>query len=250
MVFGKLIRTLAPIAALAFAATLGACHGSVFIDGDEGKKLSELDMSGAAPTKLVLAGPDTIKLSEGSKLEITVEGDPKGAEQVRFAIKNGTLSVLRPNNWKDGQPVIVKVTMPAPTEVTVAGSGTIEAAALGKDPKVTIAGSGDLKAGTISGDSFNLSVAGSGNVSGAGSVKDLDMTIAGSGSADLSALRTDHAKVTVAGSGNASFSSDGSVEATIMGSGQVTVRGRATCTVTTMGSGKLVCESGEAKKDG
>lgn len=250
MQFGKFIYALAPVAALAFAAMLGGCDGTVTINGEEGKKLSELDMSGTAPTRLVLAGPDVVKLSEGDKLAITIEGDPKGADLVRFTLKDGTLSVLRPHRWSGGQPVTVKVTMPAPTEVTVAGSGTVEAAALGVNPKVTIAGSGDLQAGTISGDNLNLTVAGSGNVRGGGAVKALDMTIAGSGTADLAALRVDHAKVTVAGSGNASFSSDGEVEATIMGSGQITVKGRATCKVTSMGSGKLVCESGEPQKKG
>lgn len=248
MQFGKFINALAPLAALVCATTVSGCDGNITINGEEGKKLSELDMTGSAPTKLVLAGPDIVQLTPGDKLAITVEGDPQGAELVRFALKDGTLSVLRPRKWSEGKPVTVKVTMPAPVEVTVAGSGKVEAPGLGANPKVTIAGSGDLAAGTISGDKLDVTVAGSGTMNGGGAVKDLDMTIAGSGNADLSGLHTDRAKVTVAGSGNASFSSDGSVEATILGSGQVTVKGRATCKVSSMGSGKLVCESGEPAK--
>ncbi len=244
---GSICRKLAPLAALAMAGGLSGCSTSINIDGDEGKKLAELDMSGEAPTKLVMAGPDHVKVSEGAKLAITVDGDPKVADHLRFTLKDGTLGILREKSWSTGAPVTINVTMPAPKDVTLAGSGTIDANALGKDANVTVAGSGDVNAGTLSGDSFKLTVAGSGTMRGGGAVKDLDMTIAGSGSADLAQLRTDHAKVTIAGSGNATMMSDGDVSATIMGSGTVTVRGRASCKVSSMGSGKLVCESGPAQ---
>jgi hypothetical protein len=244
---GSICRKLAPLAALAMAGGLSACGTSINIDGEEGKKLAELDMSGEAPTKLVMAGPDHVKVSEGAKLAITVDGDPKVAEHLRFTLKNGTLGILRAKSWKDGGAVTINVTMPAPQDVTLAGSGTIDANALGKDANVTVAGSGDVNAGTLSGDSLKLTLAGSGSMKGGGAVKNLDMTIAGAGSANLSALRADRVKVTVAGSGNALLMSDGEVSATIMGSGMVNVRGRATCKVSSMGSGKLVCESGPAQ---
>lgn len=247
--FQKFVKNLAPVAALALGLTLSACDGHVSINGDEGKKLSDLDLSGEAPARLVLAGPDNVKVIEGAKLAISIDGDPATAEHLRFSLKDGTLGILREKNWKDGSPLTVNVTMPAPKEVTLAGSGTVETPALAANAKVTIAGAGDVRAATLSGDKFDLTVAGSGTMHGGGAVKDLDLTVAGSGDADLAALRADKAKVTIAGSGNAAFTSDGEVKATIMGSGTVTVKGRATCKVSSMGSGKLVCESGPATKD-
>ncbi len=241
---GSICRKLA---ALAMAGALSGCSTSINIDGEEGKKLSELDMSGEAPTKLVMAGPDHVKVSEGAKLAITVDGDPKVVDHLRFTLKDGTLGILRAKSWSEGGAVTINITMPAPQDVTLAGSGSFDANALGKDANVTVAGSGNVNAGTLSGNSFKLTVAGSGTMRGGGSVKDLDMTIAGSGSADLALLRADHAKVTIAGSGNATMMSDGDVSATIMGSGTVTVKGRASCKVSSMGAGKLVCESGPAQ---
>ena len=245
----SLCKAIAPVAAVLLAGALSGCDSTVTINGEEGKKLSELDMGGTPPGNIVLAGPDHVRLTEGAKLAISVDGDPQVAEQLRFTLQDGTLGILRTRSWKQGGAVTVNVTMPAPREVTLAGSGTIEAPALGKDASVTVAGSGDIRAGTISGDSFNLTVAGSGTMHGGGAIRDLDMTIAGSGTADLAALRSDKAKVTIAGSGNAVMTSDGEVSATILGSGQVTVKGRATCSVSSMGSGKLVCESGPAKSE-
>jgi hypothetical protein len=249
MQFGKFIRTIAPLAAVAaMGLAVSACDGHVTINGDEGKKLSELDLGGEAPHKLALFGPDTVKVSQGDKLAITVDGDAASADKLRFSLKNGTLAILRSKDWKDGPSVTVNVTMPAPSEIAQMGSGKIEAGALDKDAKVNLMGSGDVNASAIAGHSLELKVMGSGTMHGAGTVKKLDLTVMGSGSADLAGMKTESADIDILGSGSAAFASDGEVKAKIMGSGSVTVKGRAKCTVKSVGSGSLVCESGPATK--
>lgn len=247
---GKLGRALGPIIAIALAAGVSACDGKVTING-EGKPLAELDMSGAAPEELVLAGPDEVRVTTGDKLAISVEGDAEVKDQLRFALKDGSLAIHRKDKaFGSGDKVaIINVTMPAPREIVMAGSGKISAASLASKAEVTVAGSGTIESTAIAGDSLDLTIAGSGNFRGAGSVKALDMTIAGSGSAQMDALKVDKAEVSIAGSGDASFASDGEVDASIMGSGSVTVKGRARCTVSSMGSGKLVCEGPVEQKD-
>ncbi|MGH6785760.1 MAG: head GIN domain-containing protein, partial [Novosphingobium sp.] len=234
--------------AVALATALSGCDGHVSINGKEGKKLSELDLSGKAPTELVLAGPDEVRVTQGDTLAISVEGDAEVKEHLRFTLDGDTLGVMREHKWRDGEgkSVVVLVTMPALREITMAGSGKISAPVLSGGSKVTIAGSGTVETAQVSGDSLDLTVAGSGNYRAAGAVRSLDMTVAGSGSAMLEGLKADTAKVTIAGSGDASFASDGEVKADIMGSGTVTVRGRARCKVSSMGSGRLVCESVDA----
>lgn len=249
MRLGKLAKALGPIVAVALAAGVAGCDGSkVSINGEEGKRLAELDLSGTAPDQLVLLGPDEVRITQGDKLAITVEGDSGSTDKLRFTLKDGTLGILRENKnfsiGDDAKPAIVNVTMPAPREVTMAGSGKISAPALASSAKVTIAGSGTVESTALAGDSLELTIAGSGDYRAAGQVQRLDMTIAGSGSARMEALKAERAKLTIAGSGSAAFASDGEVNASIMGSGSVTVRGRAKCTVEAMGSGKLVCEPG------
>jgi hypothetical protein len=246
MKFKHFARAFAPIVMIALAAAASGCDGASFkINGEDGKKLADLDLSGAAPQELVVAGPDEVQLTEGDKLAITVDGDPEAVAKMRFTLKDGSLGIMRDGKLfeKDGNKIaVVHVTMPAPREMVMAGSGRIVAAALGAKAKVTVAGSGTVEATSVSGESLDLNIAGSGSFRGAGNVKSLDMTVAGSGSASMAALKTDKAKVTIAGSGDAAFASDGEVEATIMGSGSVTVKGRARCKVNSMGSGSLVCE--------
>jgi hypothetical protein len=241
----NLARAMAPVAVLAVGAMVSGCDAvSMRINGEEGKKLSELDLTGPAPTGLVLAGPDSVILSEGDKLAIAVEGDPAVTDKVRFTLKDGALGILReyPKGDAGGGSATIRVTMPAPGEVTLAGSGAIRAAGLARAAKITIAGSGAMENTALAGDTLELTIAGSGSYKAAGTLRDLSMTIAGSGGADMPGLKVDNARLTVAGSGNSRFASDGNVKAEIMGAGEVRVKGRATCKVEAMGSGRLVCE--------
>lgn len=247
MKFGHILKSLAPVFAVALAAGVAGCDSSsVKINGEEGKKLSDLDLSGPVPDELAMFGPDRVELTQGDKLAITVDGDPEAVERVRFTLKDGTLGILRADKVfsSGGKTAVIHVTMPAPRDVGMFGSGSIMAPALGRDAKVVIAGSGELEAQNLGGGKLEVTMPGSGAIRAAGNIDDLDLTILGSGNARLDAVRTPRAKVTIAGSGGAAFASDGEVNATIMGSGTVTVKGRARCTVSAMGSGKLICENG------
>lgn len=245
MDFRKLSSALAPVVAMGMSALLSGCHNKADIpfQGEAGKPLAELDLSGPAPSKLALLGPDTVRIEPGEKLAIKVEGDADQAAHLRFTLKDGTLGVLRDRkSWGLGEPVAVMVTMPAPTALTMAGSGKISAAALARQATITIAGSGDVETPKVDGEKLDVSIGGSGAYRGAGHIGALKVNIAGSGSANMPALRADHAEIAIAGSGDTQFASDGAVKATIIGSGSVHVKGRAQCKVSAMGSGRLVCE--------
>jgi hypothetical protein len=244
----SILRGAAPLAALAFAATATSGCGKlhVSIDGDEGKPLSELDLSGEAPTRLALMGPDTVRIVTGERLAITIDGDAKAAEDLRFTLEDGKLGILRKHgSWsRDDRTVTVNVTMPAPRKLAMAGSGKIIAPELGgPEAKVSIAGSGSIDTDRVAVDTLNVSLAGSGTFHTAGTARALKLSIAGSGDARLDALKVEEAKVSIAGSGDGAFASDGQVKASIVGSGIVRVIGRATCKVSSVGSGSLVCEN-------
>lgn len=247
------LKGLAPILAVAMAAGVAGCDSSnVSINGEHGKKLAELDMSGAAPNELVMFGPDEVQMTQGDRLAITVDGDPAAVDRLRFTLKDGTLGILREGKIFSGDDklAVVHVTMPAPRELTMGGSGKINAPALAAGAKVTILGSGRIDTQNVSGDKLEVTLPGSGSFTAAGKVGKLDLTILGSGSAEMGAVNVDSAKVNVLGSGGATFSSDGDVDATIVGSGSVTVKGRARCKVSAIGSGQLICEAGVTKSEG
>lgn len=247
------VRAMAGVAVLGIATMLGGCDAAnVSFNGKKGVPLSELDLSGPAPTTIALLGPDNVRVTQGEKLTITVEGE--GADKLRFALSDGQLGITR-EDLKLGSSngsATVNVTVPALSEIMLAGSGNLTADQVGGagEAKIVVAGSGTVDARAIDTKSLKVDVVGSGKLRAAGKAKEMKMTVAGSGDAEMDGLNVDEAKVDVAGSGNARFASNGHVNASIMGSGEVRVFGRATCRVKSMGSGKLVCEGGVTPESG
>jgi hypothetical protein len=211
----------------------------------KGVPLAQLDLTAKAPEEITLLGPDTVRVVQGDKLAIKVDGQQDTKDRLRFVLKDGKLAIGR-DGWKMGGSddlATIEVTVPAARRLVMAGSGTMHADALrGDAASVSIAGSGNIDVPAIDAQELKVEVIGSGDFKAAGKAKSLRISIAGSGSANMEGLSVDEAKVEIAGSGGARFASDGQVKADIMGSGGVRVKGRAQCKVNAMGSGTLTCE--------
>ena len=202
----------------------------------EGVPLEELDLTGPAPSQVALSGSAQVVLSEGATFGVEVEAGPSG-EPMRFARGEDRLGVAGGDS-----DTIVRITLPAPRKLAVAGSGRMTSARLAADGKVSIAGSGRIEVGSVDGGRLAVRIAGSGRLAVDGHANELELSIAGSGSCDAEGLLVDKAAVHIAGSGDAIFACNGEVEAHLMGSGNLIVRGSARCSVHSMGSGTVTCE--------
>lgn len=246
MRFGKIVRTLGPVVAMAMAVGASGCKGARFHADEEGVPLAELDLSGDAPDSVNLVGPDIVRITEGDNFTIALEGDDEAKDRMRFVFKDHAISIMREDeSWDDTGKATVTITMPGPRSIVIAGSGTLYSFGLAADSEVTIAGSGTAETMDIDVERLEVNIAGSGTYRAAGTAGKLELNIAGSGEGELAGLKVGDAEINIAGSGDATFSSDGNVKANIMGSGDVTVRGEAKCRVSSFGSGTLTCERGE-----
>ncbi len=242
----KRARSFAGPAALVLASMgLSGCFTS--LNEVPGVPLSEFDMSGSAPTEIALSGPDKVILTVGETLDITVEGG-SGTEDLRFDLSDDdTLRIGREGDWLAGsQPATIRVTMPAPREISLAGSGSIDAPTLASEAEVDIAGSGTVSIAEIASQRLEISMAGSGDLKAAGKTDRLKVSIVGSGDIDLAALTADKVEISIAGSGDIALASDGVVTASIAGSGDIKVTGNAKCTLKSAGSGTLDCATAKA----
>jgi len=250
MKFERFLKGMTPLVVMGMGLTLSSCDGVQVNMGDsEGVPLSELDLTGPAPTRIALGSGDTVILTEGDTLAITIEGDAKATEDLRFVRDKDQLGIGRKSglfNTKDGAPATIRVTMAAPGEVMIGRSGTIEAQRLAPKAMMAIGGSGTITFTEFTGDRLEISIGGKGNVKGAGTAERLEINIGGKGNVDLAGLKTERGEVSIGGSGDVAFASDGTVEANIAGSGTVKVTGRAKCTANSFGSGKLICEPAAA----
>jgi hypothetical protein len=223
----ELFRNLGSIAGTIGAQIREAC---------DGVPLEDLDLAGLPPHEVALRGPGQVVLSEGDTWAIAVEAADE-TDEVRFALDGDRLGISGGNS-----DTVVRVTLPAPRKVAVAGSGLMTVARLACDGEISIAGSGRVEVAAVDGGRIKASLAGSGRAAIDGEAEHLELSIAGSGSCDAEGLLVGSATVHIAGSGDAIFACNGEVSAHLMGSGNVIVRGSARCSVHAVGSGTVTCE--------
>lgn len=227
-------------AILVMSVSLAGCIN--FDSSFSGVPLDEIDMGSTAPVEFALAGPDDVFLTVGETFNIEVEGDDEAVDDLRFKLDGNSLTVGREGNWMESEgKATIRVTMPAPRSLSLAGSGDIAAETLAETAEVSLAGSGKINVASIEADDLDVSVAGSGLLSAVGTAKSLGISIAGSGDIDFAGLNADKAEISIAGSGDVELASDGEVEASIAGSGDVRVTGNASCQSSSVGSGNVTC---------
>ncbi|WP_299308913.1 head GIN domain-containing protein [uncultured Croceicoccus sp.] len=226
---------------MALIATTAACGDDTkTFSGRQGMPLSELELDVPAPDSLTLHGPDRVTVREGEKLAISVDGEPESSDDLRFSIADGTLVIVRKGTTDT--PATVTVTMPAPSSVSMAGSGEVRVPALAEGgARITVAGSGTVTARQVKTAKLDVRIGGSGTFAGTGHARALNLDIAGSGAADMGKLTAEMASISITGSGTGQFRSDGTVTATIVGSGRVQVDGNPVCDINTLGSGAVLC---------
>lgn len=233
------LHRLAPWAALTLLAPLAACDGQMEINGQKGVPLAEVELAGAPPVEVVLASGDTVIVSDGTTFTIKAEG--AGADSLRFVRDERTIGITREEGLSGNQTATIRITMPPPEELVIAGSGTIQAQSLASDAEISIGGSGTIEFKQATAQKLAINIGGSGRVRGAGTAQVLEVNIGGAGNVELAGLKADSAEVSIGGSGDVEFASDGAVEANIAGAGDVKVSGNAKCTVSAFGSGTLTC---------
>lgn len=238
-------RAFAPAAVLMLGTALSGCEGAEMeINGQKGVPLADIEIAGPAPSEVVLSSGDTVILTTGETFAIRVEGSD--TETLRFVRDDEVIGVTREKGWSGNGTATIRITMPPPEDVVIAGSGTIRAQSLASTSEITIGGSGTVEFGTVAAEKLGINIGGSGTVRGAGSVRRLEVNIGGAGDVAMPSLKADSAEVTIGGSGDVAFASDGDVTATIAGAGDVRVAGSAKCTVETFGSGSLTCSPASA----
>lgn len=240
----NVLKPAAPMVVLALSsAALAGCDGNdISINGKQAVPLSEIEIAGPPPSELVLSSGDTVILTDGDTFAIKVEG--QDTDSLRFVRDAEVIGITRTDGWSGKQTATIRITMPPPSEVVIAGSGIVQAQSLASTASVLIGGSGLVTFASVAAEKLDVNIGGSGKVTGAGIAKRLEINIGGSGDVELAGLKADSAEVSIGGAGDVAFASDGTVKAKIFGTGDVKVSGSAKCTAETFGSGTLTCAQG------
>lgn len=118
--------------------------------------------------------------------------------------------------------------------------GSADVELWGPQPKaIALNGSGDFKVEDLSKGDLEVSIAGSGNVEAAGLLDSVSIDIAGSGDFNAQELKTKSATSSTAGSGNVRLGVTDILSVTILGSGNVSYSGSPKVTSKIVGSGEI-----------
>ena len=184
-----------------------------------------------------------VYITQGTSQRVEIEADKNTLEIIETRIENNVLVLKYKNGqWRDLGKVIVHITMPGISSLSIAGSGDI----ICNNPvqvhevELNVSGSGSLKMDHLTFHEIDAAVSGSGNISlsGNGDPGELDVRITGSGNLNAGELSVGEAVVNITGSGSATVFVVKELETNITGSGSVYYKGNPIINANAVGSGR------------
>ncbi len=179
-------------------------------------------------SRLVLALPATVALSQGPAESLTISADDNLLPLMTTRVDGDQLIIEGDNSrgFSTKNAIKVRLTVKSLEAITIKGSGDVFGDQLNGDKlDISIAGSGDVKFKSIRADQLKIGIDGSGDI-GVDAIdsKSVDASIHGSGDIRLPSLQSTLVKISVNGSGDvfAAGNTD-KVDVEIMGSGDVRV---------------------------
>ncbi|MBI3765278.1 MAG: DUF2807 domain-containing protein, partial [Ignavibacteriales bacterium] len=178
-------------------------------------------------TRVVLACPGTMTVTQGKEESLTIEGDDNIVPKIETFVDDGTLTVRfrqkhYGNNFHPSRPLRFTLSLIDLSEGTVAGSGEMVASNIRSDKlELTIDGSGTIDIDELTAHDLQAQINGSGTFNMSGEVPQQKISINGSGDYNGRKLQTQSTRVSITGSGNSTVSASDHLDVTITGSGDV-----------------------------
>jgi hypothetical protein len=193
-------------------------------------------------TGIELAGSDNVVVTRGDAFAVTASGPQSVLDVLVLQVRDGKLEVRRQRGSSVQGTATIAVTMPALSEIEIAGSGDVTADAMtGEAGAVAIAGTGNATVRSINVTRMDIAIAGAGDFAGSGTARSTEVAIAGSGDVAAPELASETSDISIAGSGNVRLKVTQTADIDIIGSGDVEITGGARCSTSEMGSGDVRC---------
>jgi hypothetical protein len=196
--------------------------------------------------KIDLRTAANVELTIGSAEEVTVTADDNLQTLIRTTVENGWLIIDTPDNqnYRPSRAIVVTVTLPILSDITLSGAGDITASGVETDSLVVnLNGAGNISIGGLDAASLAANISGAGDLVMTGSVNEQVITISGAGNYQAFELSSTSAVVIVSGAGSASVNATGTLDASISGAGNITYTGSPTVTQSVTGAGRIAAQN-------
>ncbi|MHB1921207.1 MAG: head GIN domain-containing protein [Chitinophagaceae bacterium] len=195
-------------------------------------------------SQLDVAAPVQVNLSQGEVTDAVLVGESNILPYLQTRLDNNRL-VIKFRNGMDfqiHQPIQIDLTTPDPSQINLAGSGSVIALQPLTDRgifQLTMAGSGEIRVQLICPE-VKVHITGSGNISASGQTREERINVLGSGNFKGSNLKAEQVKASIEGSGNAFVFASLGLHSQIMGSGNIYYFGNPAIDTRIMGSGQVI----------
>jgi hypothetical protein len=199
-------------------------------------------------TEISLRIPGKLYIQQGDVQKVTIDAKSSTLKDIITEVNDRALVIRFPAKnylWRSFDPgsIIVHVTIPEISGLTVSGSGDIigEGTLTSLIMDAVISGSGNINLSDLQVDRIKTVISGSGNIvlKGTKVASEFTGTISGSGNIKAQNLEAQDVKVTISGSGNCSVKSNGHCTVRIAGSGSFFYCGNPDIDSTIAGSGNV-----------
>jgi Putative auto-transporter adhesin, head GIN domain len=157
--------------------------------------------------RVELAASNQVTIRVGGEQSVVVHADDNLLDRVTTRVSGGKLSIgNEAGGYTTRNPIRVDVVVPAVHELTLSGSGTIDADGV------------DV-------DEFTIALSGSGAVSASGRALHVDVKLNGSGDVQLQDLLARDVRATMSGTGRIAVHATESLDASVPGTGSIVYTG-------------------------
>lgn len=244
IVFGAALAAMIVVGA-GFASRIGdgtsrpGRFPSGFVDFKGGGQRIEETRKPGSFSAISLPGSGNVRVRIGGEHSVVVRASERVMRQVETDVRGDEL-VLNVRGPNFGSSVEYEVTVPTLRAIRVSGSGDLVASdtIAGDSLQVSILGSGSVEANVHVG-SLSVNSMGSGDLAFSGDVDAVEIKVHGSGDLAASDLDGRRAVISIAGSGDVDIGEFQELNANVMGSGDVEYEGDPRLTVHTPGSGEV-----------
>ena len=180
-------------------------------------------------SRLLLALPATVTLSQGATESLTISADDNLLPLMITRVSGDELIIEgdKSRGFSTKREIKIRLTVKSLNGINIKGSGDIIGDQLKSDRlDIAITGSGDVKFKSINADQVKIGIKGSGDVRVESlDGKSVDASIHGSGDIRLPALQVTAVNISIKGSGDVSAAGNADkVDIDVMGSGDVRTR--------------------------
>lgn len=210
------------------------------VDANGSVVSEELNVSSFRGIELRISGKVYVK--QGNIQRVVIEAPRRLIEELDLGVRDGVWEIETDRCVRyDDDDLRIFITVPDIRSLRVAGSGDIisDNTLVIDDLDLSISGSGTIDA-AVDADDINAKISGSGDIYLEGVADVLDFIVSGSGDYRTFNLDARAAKISISGSGDAEVRVSNNLDVRISGSGDVRYKGNPSVNAQVSGSGKVI----------